>query len=648
MTDGVGSENYAYNNLGQMTQLQKVISGTTYTTTYGYNTASELTQITYPSSRVVQQSVDAIGRLCEIAPATSGCGTASSPYATGYGYNAASQPTGFKYGNGIFASFGFSSDRLQLNCLDYSTTNRSGNCTHDSTTKFGLSYSYGAAGSNNGQIAGITDSVDSGRSATYTYDALYRLTTAVTTGSTGYPAWGLSESYDRYGNRSAQSIYSGCSGVACPTNSVTPDTATNRISGYSYDANGNMTNDRNNTLVYDAENRAVSATNGGGSGSYSYDGNNLRVKKVLGATTTVYIFSGSKVIAEYDNGTAPSSPSREYVYSGGALLVKIDSSGTRYYHQDHLSNRLVTDSNGNTLTQLGHYPFGESWYNASNDKLLFTTYERDAESGNDYALMRYGINSLARFSSPDPLSGSRGNPQSLNRYAYVHNDPINSTDPSGLHNHPYYFCSGDPPASTSGACNGPEGLFGGGGGGTCTYQPGQPCTIMGLEIFDAIAGVPGTYLYQDMYGNQGFGFSFGLYSATYTVIDNIRACVEDPSCSVAQGIHLPHQITDAGPYPFSGFQVVVTDSGGFADISGIIPDLLASQANLNQLMNIAIAHYNKESAGLSSDARQALFDKIFGNQALSDAVDRNAELIDQLIQIILGGSPVSQTQGVPQ
>jgi len=166
MTDGVGSENYTYNNLGQMTQLQKVISGTTYTTNYAYNVASELTQITYPSNRVVQQSVDAIGRLCEIAPSTTGCGTASSPFATGFGYNAAGQVTGLKYGNAIYASFGFSADRLQMSCLDYSTTNRSGNCTHDTTTKFGLTYSYGAAGSNNGQISGITDSVDNGRSAT--------------------------------------------------------------------------------------------------------------------------------------------------------------------------------------------------------------------------------------------------------------------------------------------------------------------------------------------------------------------------------------------------------------------------------------------------------------------------------------------------
>ena len=37
LTDGAGSENYSYDILGRVTQLQKVISGTTYTTVYGYN-----------------------------------------------------------------------------------------------------------------------------------------------------------------------------------------------------------------------------------------------------------------------------------------------------------------------------------------------------------------------------------------------------------------------------------------------------------------------------------------------------------------------------------------------------------------------------------------------------------------------------------
>jgi RHS repeat-associated protein len=442
MTDTVGSENYTYNALEQLTQLQKVINGTTYTTSYAYNLASELTQITYPSGRIVQQSVDAIGRLCEIAPSTNGCGTASAPYATGYGYGTASQVTGFKYGNGLYASFGFSSDRLQLNCLDYSTTNRGTSCTHDSTTKFGLNYSYPSSPGNNGLFSGITDSVDSGRSATYTYDSLYRLTSAATAGSTNYPAWGLSQTYDRYGNRNTQSVLSGCTGITCPTFSGTSSTTSNRLpSPSTYDSNGNMTYDGANTLVYDGENHATSASGTGGAGSNVYDGNGLRVQKCLptcGSSNpnTVYVFSGSKVIAEYDNGAVVGSPSREYIYAGASLLAKIDSSGTKYFHQDHLSNRLITDASGNIVAQQGHFPFGEQWYPAPPasppTKWEFTTYEHDSESGNDYAQARYNVSRLARFSSPDPIAGNTSDPQSLNRYSYVRNMPMILSDPSGL------------------------------------------------------------------------------------------------------------------------------------------------------------------------------------------------------------------------
>src|SRR5229473_3042048 len=420
MADGVGSENYSYNNLGQMTQLQKVISGTTYAIGYAYNIAGELTQITYPSGRAVQQSFDATGRLCEIAPSTTGCSTAASPYATAFGYNTASQVTGFNYGNGVGTAIGYSPDRLQMTALQYAK---------GGTTLFNLTYAYGSAGSNNGQISGITDGVDNGRNVNYGYDPLARLSTALTVGSANYPQWGLSMTYDRYGNRTAQTVTAGTG----PSNSVSVDATTNRIVGLGYDANGNMTNDGSNSLVYDAENRALSATNASTSGTYTYDGNGLRVTKVAGGTTTVYVFSGGKVIAEYDNGAGVASPSREYIYSGAQLLAKIESGGTTYYHADHLSARLLTDSSGNTLGQRGHFPFGETWYETgTTTKFKFTTYEHDAESGNDYALARYSVNRLGRFSSPDPVAGSNGNPQLLDRYSYVTNDPTNLADPSGL------------------------------------------------------------------------------------------------------------------------------------------------------------------------------------------------------------------------
>jgi RHS repeat-associated protein len=411
MTDGVGSETYSYDVLGRTTQVQKVINGTTYTTVYGYNAAGELTSTQYPSGRTVQPNYDAIGRLSVVAATLN---SITTTYASGFGYNPAFELTGLNYGNGVAANFGYSNDRLQLTSLSY---------IKGTQTLFSLSYAYTQSGGNNGQITSITDGVDSGRTASYTYDALYRLKTAVTNGSAGYPQWGLSWTYDRYGNRAAQAVTAG----SAPPNSVTVDATTNRITGapYSYDASGNMTNDGLNALGYDAENRIVTSSGS----SYSYDGKSLRVQKVSGGTTTVYVFSGMKVIAEYVNGAAPGSPSREYIYSGSQLLAKIEGGTTNYYHTDHLSARVTTDTSGNLIGQQGHYPYGESWYAASaTTKWQFTGYERDSESGNDYAMMRYHVNRLGRYSSPDPLSGSAADPQSLNRFAYVRNDAVNGVD----------------------------------------------------------------------------------------------------------------------------------------------------------------------------------------------------------------------------
>ena len=225
--------------------------------------------------------------------------------------------------------------------------------------------------------------------------------------------------------------------------------ATNQITtpGYAYDLNGNMTNDGLNTITYDAENRVVSSSGAPGTGAYVYDGNGLRVEKCLPNCTgtnptTVYIYSGHQVIAAYDNGAVPTAPSREYILAGGTRLAKIASGATVYYHRDQVSVRVTTDSNGNVVSQQGHYPFGENWYqsgatpNSTPPNPLptdqqFTTYQRDFESGNDYALAREFVSRLGRFSSLDPLSGNTADPQSLNRYSYVENDPIDLLDPEG-------------------------------------------------------------------------------------------------------------------------------------------------------------------------------------------------------------------------
>jgi ribonuclease T1 len=128
---------------------------------------------------------------------------------------------------------------------------------------------------------------------------------------------------------------------------------------------------------------------------------------------------------------------REYIYAHNLLATVTGSTsgsgGTIIYqHRDTLSPRLYTNSSGGDSGEQGTFPFGEPWYNNNTtSNWVFTTYERDAESGIDYALARSYYSSEGRFMSPDPLKGIVGDPQSWNRYAYVENDPIDLTDPSG-------------------------------------------------------------------------------------------------------------------------------------------------------------------------------------------------------------------------
>ena len=60
--------------------------------------------------------------------------------------------------------------------------------------------------------------------------------------------------------------------------------------------------------------------------------------------------------------------------------------------------------------------------------------EHDDESNLDHTQFRQLSSVQGRWLSPDPYLGSMdlANPQSLNRYAYVNNGPMNAVDPTGL------------------------------------------------------------------------------------------------------------------------------------------------------------------------------------------------------------------------
>jgi RHS repeat-associated protein len=107
-----------------------------------------------------------------------------------------------------------------------------------------------------------------------------------------------------------------------------------------------------------------------------------------------------------------------------------------YGNQPSAGATLASDRLGSVQTgsRTTYYPYGEERDATNNDTQKFATYTRDRATGLDYANARYYSSQIARFTTADPYGGSaRGRrPQSWNRYAYVLNDPINHTDPSGL------------------------------------------------------------------------------------------------------------------------------------------------------------------------------------------------------------------------
>ncbi len=120
-----------------------------------------------------------------------------------------------------------------------------------------------------------------------------------------------------------------------------------------------------------------------------------------------------------------------YYPAAGAMRIDND---VYYVLKDHLgSASVVTDSSGNVVGEQRYYPFGGTrWSTGSlfTDKLF--TGQREME---DLGIYHYGARfyspTLGRFLSADTIISSIANPQTLNRYSYVANNPLKYTDPTG-------------------------------------------------------------------------------------------------------------------------------------------------------------------------------------------------------------------------
>ena len=241
-----------------------------------------------------------------------------------------------------------------------------------------------------------------------------------------------------------------------------------------YDAAGDVTYDGINSYLYDAEGRLCAVKNSNASlTGYIYDAAGTRVAKGslssfscnfssngFLANTSWVLGPGGEQVTEY----AVSGPATNYTsswthtnaFSSGKITATYHDTGTYFYLGDWLGTKraevgqMLSSTNTAQLcaATFASLPYGDGLTSAQSvpgyqtcpdaTEHHFTGKERDAESGNDYFGARYYASSMGRFMSPDwsakimPVPyASLGDPQSLNLYSYVLNNPLIKVDPNG-------------------------------------------------------------------------------------------------------------------------------------------------------------------------------------------------------------------------
>jgi RHS repeat-associated protein len=435
---------YSYNSYRQLqseTRTFTALPGKSYILSYAYNLADQLKSVNYnitggaSFNKNVNYAYNNVGAL-------SGVGTnliGTDPNATANVLNTVTfRATGalnrVNYGNERRLTMGYNANRQQPTTMKVDRTDGT-----DPILDYGYDY-YGADGLNNNRIKKITDNVDAAYTVDYKYDNYNRLTKATYGGATaynyGYDAWG------NVTNFNGTTINYAANGSGAPaTNRITTAVTGSTTLTHSYDAAGNMTNDGQQTFSYDGANQ-LKAVGSGGQNTYGYDGDGKRVRKVEnGSAPIFYIWSNvlGKIALEVSQSQ---NVNRAYVYSGNRLFAQQSIDGNFYWMHDDLqgNGRKMTDSGGLVKYRAEFSPFGQTmmdWAASGNPGInskKFTGYERDAATGLDYAGARmYGSN-RGRFPHPDSLglkAADLRKPESLNRYAYTRNDPVNFVDPNG-------------------------------------------------------------------------------------------------------------------------------------------------------------------------------------------------------------------------
>jgi RHS repeat-associated protein len=440
VTNGTGAdrsttEYTGFDILGRVTAHKQTTDSTDYVTGYTYNHGGALIEETYPSGRVVKNELYASGELSQVSSKESSSAIYKT-YANDFAYTAAGAISSLKLGNGRFESTQFN-NRLQPTQIALGSSVGNAGVLR-------IDYAYNSSGNNdnNGNLLSQTITVP-GLShpfvQTYTYDELNRLKSATETDNSTQ-TWKQTFSFDRYGNRrfdeANTTMPSSFSNQALTNPTIS--TSNNRLTstGWTYDSAGNTVGDPDGRqFTYDAENKQVEVKNSGNAsvGTYFFDGDGKRVKKVVPSTgeTTIFVYDATaELIAEYST-----------------IVQSTNDAKVQYLTQDNLGTpRINTDVMGVVTSRSDYLPYGEELtsqgnrsssekYQGDTVRQGFTGYEKDPEIDLEYANARMFENLYGRFTSPDPLllSGRVGNPQTWCRYVYSRNNPLTFIDPSGLY-----------------------------------------------------------------------------------------------------------------------------------------------------------------------------------------------------------------------
>jgi RHS repeat-associated protein len=427
MSSSESTVTYGYDTASRLTSESRTFNGLggTYTLSYVYNQMDQLTEITNPWNVKVGYNYNHAGELAGVT----GQGYAGvTSYASGLVYRAFGGLKQVNYSNGRSLSLSYNS-RMFLTQWNIPGV-------------MGWNYAYHYFNENTGRVVYAQNINDPTLDRSYDYDHVGRPTHFTSgsnarhhTGQGGTPLhdgpYSQGYAFDVWGNRTWMEGWGGMG------HNETVSYTNNKRDGFTYDAAGNLTNDLGQTFTYDATGQQVTASSGGYSLQQIYDGDRLRSKKVDNGVTTYYLRStvlGGQIVAEL-NGSG--TWTRGFVYAGAQLLAVQQNNQVSWVHQDPVAkSKRITDGSGNVISTIELDPWGGDTARSNNEWFQprrFNTYDRDGNNSDDAMQRRYN-RWHSRFDQPDPYDGSYDltNPQSLNRYSYVQNDPVNSVDPTGL------------------------------------------------------------------------------------------------------------------------------------------------------------------------------------------------------------------------